>query len=66
MNGLNGYLQEVKRMKSEFYRPRRCYEYADGTKAWTKCNKDGEPISTAIYTVGRKAGRMIAFLEAVD
>ena len=41
-------------------------EYADGTKAWTKCDKDGEPISSAIYTVGRKAGHMIAFLEAID
>lgn len=71
--------------RSEFYKPRRCYEYdedtrqiigrslfiimgeyADGTKCWMKCDENGDTIGTAIYTVGRRAGRMIAFLEAID
>ena len=41
-------------------------EFEDGTKVWTRCDKDGNYKDTCGYTVGRRHGKMIAHLEFVD
>lgn len=40
--------------------------FSDGTKVWTRCDKDGNYKGTCGYTVGKRNGKMIAFLEFVD
>ena len=42
-------------------------EMSDGTKCWYRCDPDGEIIDySRWYSVGRHAGHLVAFLEAVN
>lgn len=41
-------------------------EFEDGTKVWTRCDKNGNYQDNCGYTVGKRDGKMIAFLEFVD